>query len=432
MARVIALVWAEVQPVVISTGNPSRRVYHVLMERLSIGIAGCGIGGLAVGALLREQGHAVTIFDQFDTPAPVGSGLMIQPVGMDVLDRIGAGEAVRACAAPIARMYGEESGKTVLDVTYGEQHGLAIHRASLFDTLYRAARDTGCQITSAARVTAAPFVDGKRHIELADGQTQPFDLVIDASGARSALSPLKRKPLPFGALWASVNWTETREIPRQLTQRYHRASKMAGIMPIGTLPGDPTPKAAIFWSLPVAGYPSWREAPLEDWKAEVISFWPRMAPFLDQIATHDDMTFASYTHGTLYQPYDRALAYIGDAAHTTSPQLGQGANMALLDAQALAQALVALPVEEALQHYARARHRHLRVYQGMSRYFTPVYQSNSLILPFMRNTLFATVNRLPLTQRIMTRIVSGDLVRPIRTEFREAHWWDILGYFPWP
>ncbi len=407
--------------------NPPRRVYQGGMEQLSVGIAGCGIGGLAAGSLLRQQGHAVTIFDQFDTPAPVGSGLMIQPVGMDVLDRIGAGEAVRRHAAPIARMYGSENGKTVLDVNYGKARGLAIHRASLFDALYQAAAKAGCQIISAARVTAAPLIDGKRHIQLENDQTYPFDLVIDASGARSVLSPLKRKPLPFGALWASVDWAEGGKVPQQLTQRYHRASKMAGILPIGTLPGETTQKAAIFWSLPVSDYPDWQETPLEDWKADVIRFWPSMAPFLDQIAHHNDMTFASYSHGTLYQPYDRALAYIGDAAHTTSPQLGQGANMALLDAQALAMALVALPVESALRQYAQSRQRHLATYQGMSRYFTPVYQSNRLILPILRNTLFATVNKLMLTQRIMTRIVSGDLVKPIRTNAKPSgNYWDTL------
>ena len=38
----------------------------------------------------------------------------------------------------------------------------------------------------------------------------------------------------------------------QLTQRYFRASRMAGVMPIGRLPGEITPRAAVFWSLPAA------------------------------------------------------------------------------------------------------------------------------------------------------------------------------------
>ena len=105
--------------------------------KLTIGIAGAGIGGLTAAALLAEQGHAITVFDQFDTPEPVGSGLVIQPVGMRVLDRIGAGDQARDLGNAIHRMLGEETdrGRRVLDVSYGSQSGLGIHRASLFQSL---------------------------------------------------------------------------------------------------------------------------------------------------------------------------------------------------------------------------------------------------------------------------------------------------------
>ena len=51
------------------------------------------------------------------------------------------------------------------------------------------------------------------------------------------------------------------------------------------------------------------------------------------------MTLARYGHHTLWRPFSDRLAIIGDAAHSTSPQLGQGVNMGLLDAQALTVAL---------------------------------------------------------------------------------------------
>src|SRR5688572_31429965 len=70
-----------------------------------------------------------------------------------------------------------------------------------------------------------------------------------------------------------------------------------------------------------------------------------------------------------------------DSAHSTSPQLGQGANMALLDARALAVALRgATSVAESLEHYVRLRRWHVRLYQflsGRSEEHTSELQSQS-------------------------------------------------------
>ena len=41
-------------------------------------------------------------FDQFDTPEPVGSGLVIQPVGLRVLEQLGAAKSALAKKGPKA------------------------------------------------------------------------------------------------------------------------------------------------------------------------------------------------------------------------------------------------------------------------------------------------------------------------------------------
>lgn len=381
----------------------------------NIAIIGAGVGGLASAALLSRAGHSVTVFERFVAPRPLGSGLVIQPVGQAVLEAVGAGDIVRALGARVGRMIGHEGKRRVLSVAYrAAAPGLALHRASLFHALWTVVQATGLPIVTDAEVTAAPLFGSQRRLVLADGRDfGPFDLVVDAQGASSVMSPLKARPLGYGAIWGHVPWPSDTTLDQTcLQQVYQGASRMAGVLPIGCLPDDPTQRAAVFWSMPVDALADWPQRPLAGWKDEVTALWPAMAPFLNAITDTEQMTRARYAHGTLSRPYDQALVHIGDAAHRASPQLGQGANMALLDAYALSVALSG-PWNDALPAYARMRRWHVRTYQGMSWLFTPMYQSHSRILPMIRNQLLAPVAEWPGVRGLLTRLVSGDMIPPL-------------------
>ena len=387
---------------------------------MRIAIIGAGMGGLAAASLLADDGHDIAIFDQFDSPKPVGSGLVIQPAGQTVLADISALDRANALGNRVTHMLGIEanSGARVLDVQYdlndANAYGLAIHRAALFDALWGAMQTrTGIEIIPSAQITFARQDDDS--VELFTNTHDvhgPFDLVVDAAGAGSPVSPIKTKPLPYGAIWGTVDWPET-DIPlHHLSQRYLKASHMVGVLPIGQLPGDSTPKAAIFWSLPVESYDDWRNAGIDAWKTKATALWSTLAPFVNQISAPDQMTMARYSHGTLNRPYNTRLVHIGDAAHSTSPQLGQGANMALLDASALAKALKTRTLKQALPAYARARRLHTKIYQSMSWSFTPMYQSDSHILPLIRDKLLFPISQTTPVQHLLTSIVCGTMIRP--------------------
>ena len=321
----------------------------------------------------------------------------------------------RAHGAAIARMQGNDGNRRVLAVAYpADAPGLAMHRASLFHALWQVVQKAGVPVVTDAVVSAAPLRGGFREL-IGGGETYGrFDLVVDAAGAGSPLSPLVARPLPFGAIWGHVPWPADTHLPRNaLAQAYRGAARMAGILPIGPLPGDLTPRAAVFWSMPVGKLESWAAADLGAWKDEVAALWPDMAPFLRGISDTGQMTTARYSHGTLGRPYDAGLVHVGDAAHKASPQLGQGANMALLDAAALAGAIVVNPWEDALAAYAKARRWHVRSYQALSAAFTPMYQSDSRILPALRNYLLAPASEWPVMRQMLTRLVAGNLLHPL-------------------
>jgi len=383
---------------------------------MKIAVVGAGIGGLALASLVARAGHEVCLWERFEQPRPLGSGLVIQPVGLAVLDRIGVGEAARALGAPIARMQGHlASGRSVLDVSYrSSAPGLAMHRSALFTLLWQAAQVAGVAVRTGTEIHTAPQVHGRRTLCLPDGQTvDDVDLVVDASGAGSRLSPLQARPLGYGAIWGTVPWPADTAFPtNELRQRYHAASRMVGVLPVGRMQIGDVPRAAVFWSMRTDALATWGQSRIDAWRDEAVALWPEVAPFLETITDVSHMTPARYAHGTLRQPHAPGLVFIGDAAHRASPQLGQGANMALLDAWALFTALESHPLNEALPRYAAMRRWHVRMYQLMSALFTPMYQSGSSRLPLLRDHLLAPAMRLPGVPRLLTALVSGDLLRP--------------------
>lgn len=371
--------------------------------------------------MLRRQGRAVTVFERFDAPRPVGAGFLLQPTGLAVLDALGLGEGVRALGQPVTRLFGRavEDGRVVLDVRYaalGAGPALGVHRAAAFQLLHDACLREGVAFETGFEVAAA----SAGRLTAADGRTAgPFDLVVDAAGARSPIAAAlgaRSRPLAFGALWATTPWPRGAGFDAAaLEQRYRRAERMVGMLPVGAMPGRDEPLNTFFWSLEAAALPAWRAAGLEAWKAEVLALWPQVESTLATIDHPEQLAFARYGHHTLARPAAERLAVIGDAAHATSPQLGQGVNMGLLDAWALARSLErADDLAGALAAYVRARRWHVRLYQALSLGFTPFYQGHGRALPWVRDHLLGRLSRLPLAPPLLAATVSGLLLDPRR------------------
>lgn len=385
------------------------------MATFDIAVAGCGPGGLATALSLTRVGHRVTLVERFASPRPVGSGLMIQPTGLQVLDALGLGVALRALAAPIRGLHGLSmpSRRLALAMSYAaidaDTTAYGVHRAWLFQLLFDAVQREGIAIETGRTVIDSTSDGRRRRLRFDDGHdSPPFDLVVDAMGARSPLAR-RARDLAYGALWVTLDRVDAPGIvPDRLDQRYHRAAQMAGVMPIGRLAPAAADSVAYFWSLRLDALDRWRREGLDAWRTQALTLWPESAPLLASVRAPDQFVFASYQHRTLPSPIDTAMAHVGDAWHATSPQLGQGANMALLDAAALAAALrEAADVPAALVTYERRRRRHVRIYQAMSRVFTPAFQSNGAVLPWLRDRLVSPIDRVALARRLTARIVAG-------------------------
>lgn len=387
------------------------------MKRFAI--IGCGTAGLAAAIHLARSGHDVSIFERFPEPAAVGAGILIQPSGAAVLHQLGLLDALTRSAARIDALDGRLlNGKRIMDVTYRDYspdaHGLGVHRANLLALLHQAAEAAGVKIHCDREIDALEQNGSTTRLRFCDSTcSEAFDAVVIANGTQSRLRealPIRQtcKPYPWGALWAIFPLQDNDPLPHALVQRYHRASVMVGLMPTGINPVNSTNCVSFFWSLKRADLEKWKSTPLEEWKAEVLSHWPEINWALERIKTKEQLTFASYADVRMQRWHHENVVVIGDAAHGMSPQLGQGANLALIDAAFLSDCVAGCAdIRTAFAEYTHRRRGHLRFYQTASRWLTPLFQSDSRLATSLRDFGFPLTNRFSFTRREAVRTVAG-------------------------
>jgi len=389
------------------------------MRPIRIAIAGAGTAGLAVAAFLARDGHLVQLFERFAAARPLGAGLLLQPTGLACLARLGLDGTALEYGQAVTSIYGDtRGGARIIDLSYRELgahvFGLGIHRGALFSLLHAEVVRLGIALTTATEIACSRCTaEGRILIDRQHNERGVFDLLVDATGVRSPLrtadAAIRRdRPYPYGAVWGSLPEPADWPHKHRLVQRYEGCHSMVGMLPIGRAPGAARRLIALFWSLRVRDRARWQAAGLQAWKARVMEVCPDSQPLLAQINSLDDMTFASYADTQLGRRRGPRIVFIGDAGRGLSPQLGQGANLALIDAATLADCLrQATSLEAALEHYATARRRHGRFYALASRWLTPFFQSDSRWAARLRDVAFPLMGQVPYLRRQMARTLSG-------------------------
>lgn len=396
---------------------------------MKIAIVGCGPAGLCCALQLAKQDHQITIFERMSDLSMQGSGVIIQPIGLAALDLLGVRAEIEQYGQPIHTVIGRsgECNRLSVHVDYsrlsGINYALGLQRGALFNVLYRKAIKSGVQIITNVTIESLHYQHDNR-IQLQDENKEllgEFDFVVDASGAYSKLRKYAvqntiSKPLHYGSLWSKVDLDAEVNFDRKKMELYSDNYNVGiGLMPIGKLALEDKPQIALFWNLKWQNYPRWRAGNLDEWKNNCIEKWPSTTPFLQKITHHDQLYLAKFIYHRLPKPYGKKLAFVGDAAHATNPQLGQGINMSLVDSVVLAWALQQRSdLASALALYANTRKSHVVFYQTMARMLTPFYQSDNALAIYCRDRLYGPLCKIPLIRTLTAQLISGHMFKPLK------------------
>ena len=377
-----------------------------LSKKLSIGIVGAGTAGLAAAIAFARLGHQIQVFEKHPGLAMLGAGLLIQPQGVAALAALGVGVEFAAASVPIDHLLGKSHRDwTLVDIPYRAHEARAVSRSALAQLLLNAALAAGACIRFGADVTRVE-TEGASGVACIDGERMAFDLLVIADGAASVLPAqaglaVRSTEYKWGALWGMFD-VEDWNGERILAQRYRTTRQMFGLMPTARV-GDKL-RLSLFWSLPRDAYATWKASSLEAWKTGLLELWPESAPVVNQITSHEQLTFASYYHARPTRLAKPPICIVGDAAHAMSPQLGLGATLAVQDALALAELVEQHGAVRGPLLFSKKRLRIVRAYQALSRLLTPCFQANGGGL--WRDLLFASDLYVPGVQQLMYRAVA--------------------------
>ena len=323
-------------------------------------IVGGGIAGLALGRALREQGVVPEMIERATSWPTSGTGLYLPGNGVRALEALGLADAVLARAVCMSHQrILDHTGRQLAEIELAKlwsRVGLCVGivRGELHRVLLEGA--AGVPMRLGTIVTTLSQHDGGVDVTFADGSTATYDLVIGADGIHSSIRQLvfgRIRPRHLG----QVSWRFLVDQSGGIeTWTVMLASRRAFLaMPVG-------PNRLYCYAdlaVPATEDPTGRD--LDRFRALFADFEEPVRSILSRLENFDSIHFSPIEEIVLDSSICGRVVLLGDAAHATSPNMAEGASMALEDALVLAQMLAMHgSPEEALSAFSERRRTRIR------------------------------------------------------------------------
>lgn len=330
---------------------------------MNVVIIGAGMGGLTTGIALKKFGHQVRIFEQTEKILPVGAAISLWSNGVKCLNYLGLTEK-------IAKLGGQMDDLAYVDGLTGDvmtqfslrplieevgQRPYPVARADLQNMLMdEFGRD---QIYLGKKMVSLEDKADYVEVHFADGSSTQADLLIGADGTHSMTRAYVLGQQVQRRYAGYVNWNGLVDIsedlaPAQQWTTYVGEGKRASLMPVAD------GRFYFFLDVPLpAGlennrdeYKKLLKLYFADWCQPVQQLIGCLDPQkTNRVEIHDIEPFSQF--------YKGRVVILGDAAHSTTPDIGQGGCQAMEDAIYLARSLQinTLGLEDALRRYQNKR-----------------------------------------------------------------------------
>lgn len=304
-------------------------------------VIGAGIGGLSAAVALKKAGIACEVFEAVKEIKPVGAAISIWPNGVKCMNHLGMGEIMETYGGPMRFMAYQDyqRGDTLTRFSLAplvERTGgrpCPVSRAELQREMLEFWGSEKVQFGK--RVTRAQEDADGVTVWFTDGTSAQGDFLIAADGSHSALRPFVLGYTPERRYAGYVNWNGLVEIdesiaPADQWTTFVGEGKRVSLMPVSD------GRFYFFFDVPL---PAGLAEDRDTLRADLTRYFSGWAPQVQKLiaALNPQTTNRIEIHDI--EPFDRLVrgkvALLGDAGHSTTPDIGQGGCAAMEDAVVL-------------------------------------------------------------------------------------------------
>lgn len=307
-------------------------------DRFDVVVVGARCAGSPLATMLTRRGFKVCVLDRGQFPSETPSTHLIQPCGVQMLDRLGVLNAVlEAGAVPLDQITFANDDVRFDLINDGtlEWPALIVRRVTLDALLVDAAREAGADVRTGCRVTRL-LMDGDRVAGVeTDAGPIHAQLVVGADGRHSTVASLvgaaEYHVTPPGrvTVWAYYAGVANRE-GRMWLGRVGELAYLAG-------PTD----SDLFMAAITTGFANQAEfhADRDANFTAAIRAWPELSEAIGGGHRVGPIRVLTKWHGYFRQAAGPGWVLVGDAGHFKDPMPGQGISDAFRQAEQLAQAI---------------------------------------------------------------------------------------------